>query len=105
MQRLGGFIDFVPVDSVTRPSQDFREFVVTHSAESSRTIPTTETHSFIVSLRIPAQSPFSKGLTVATNSSALARDREGVVSRFLTATLHEQDNVRRPSTRLGCCTP
>src|SRR5215469_13379466 len=57
MQRLGGFIDFVPVDSVTRPSQDFREFVVTHSAESSRTISTTETRSFIVSLRIPAQSP------------------------------------------------
>ncbi len=46
----------MPVDSVARPSQDFREFVVAHSAESSRTAPTTETRSFIVSLRIPAQS-------------------------------------------------
>ena len=35
-QRLGGFIDFVPVDSVAR-SQYFREFVVAHSAEFSRT--------------------------------------------------------------------
>jgi len=28
MQRLGGFIDLVPVDSVARPSRYFREFVV-----------------------------------------------------------------------------
>jgi hypothetical protein len=58
-QRLGGFIDFVPKDSVAGPSQDFREFVVAHSAESSRTTTTTETRSFIASLRIPAQSPIS----------------------------------------------
>src|SRR6201984_3038237 len=38
-QRLGGFINFVPVDSVARPSQYFCEFVVAHSAESSRTAP------------------------------------------------------------------
>ena len=55
-QGLGSFIDFVPVNSVARPSQDFREFVVAHSAESSRTAPTTETRFFIASLRIPAQS-------------------------------------------------
>jgi len=30
----------MPKDSVARPSQDFREFVVAHSAESSRTAPT-----------------------------------------------------------------
>jgi len=36
-QRLGNFIDFVPKDPVARPSQNFREFVVAHSAESSRT--------------------------------------------------------------------
>ena len=55
-QRLGGFIDFVPVDLVARPSQDLREFVIAHSAESSRIIPPTKTRSFIVALRIPAQS-------------------------------------------------
>ena len=54
-QRLGYFIDLVPVDSVPRPTQDLREFVLAHSSESSRTAPTTETRSFIASLRIPAQ--------------------------------------------------
>jgi hypothetical protein len=48
----------VPVDSVARPSQYFREFVVAHSAESSRTTPSTENPSFIGPLRIPAQSRF-----------------------------------------------
>src|SRR5271155_2596303 len=33
----GGLIDFVPKDSVAWPIQDFREFVVAHSPESSRT--------------------------------------------------------------------
>src|SRR6266404_2310659 len=56
MQRLGPLIDLVSIDSVARPSQYFREFVVAHSAESSRTAPTTENPSFIGSLRIPAQS-------------------------------------------------
>src|SRR6266404_7965241 len=37
MQRLGPLIDLVSIDSVARPSQYFREFVVAHSAESSRT--------------------------------------------------------------------
>jgi hypothetical protein len=43
MQGPGGFIDFVLVDSVARPSQDFREFVIAHSAESSRTAPRRKT--------------------------------------------------------------
>lgn len=54
----------MPVNSVARPSQYFREFVVAHSAESSRTAPTTENPSFIGSLRIPAQSR----IFVATDS-------------------------------------
>src|ERR1700747_523919 len=65
-QRLGGFINFVPVDSVARPSQYFCEFVVAHSAESSRTAPSTENPSFIGPLRIPAQSR-------KMNSSCLGR--------------------------------
>src|SRR6266550_8170490 len=35
----GGFIDFVSKDSVAWPIQDFGEFVVAHSTESSRTPP------------------------------------------------------------------
>jgi hypothetical protein len=56
-----GFINFVPVDPVARPSQYFYEFVVAHSAKSSRTAPSTENPSFIGSLQILAQSHFSAG--------------------------------------------
>src|ERR1700747_1298342 len=59
-QRLGGFINFVPVDSVARPSQYFCEFVVAHSAESSRTAPSTENPSFICPLQFPAKSQKKK---------------------------------------------
>ncbi|MFY9530954.1 MAG: hypothetical protein WBC04_02950, partial [Candidatus Acidiferrales bacterium] len=44
---------------VTRPSQDFREIIVSHSAESSRTGSIIENPYFNASLRIPAQSRFS----------------------------------------------
>jgi hypothetical protein len=80
-QRLGGFIDFVPVDSVAR-SQYFREFVVAHSAEFSRTTLATENLSFTGSLRIPAQSQKEVGLssTLKRTLSTIA-DRIGSINR------------------------
>ena len=60
---------------VARPAQDFREVVVAHSAESSRTAPSTETRSSIVVLRIPAQSPKFKPVGSVTRSSVGPRSR------------------------------
>src|SRR5580700_5187046 len=72
MQCLSCFIDFVSKHSVTRPIQDSREFVVVHSAESSRTTLTTESLSFIGSLRIPAQSRLFQCRHTATEAAVLS---------------------------------